>query len=128
MGQRLLYPPNVSGWRPNGYWVNASAMEGRARLVQHFAWTSSRTYWQSGGTGVISLARGQLTNQQVTARVGGLPVLSNEDFVRLLEEYTGIELTAASRAEVVRYAESATVWERNDALVLILLAPEMHVA
>ena len=23
MGQRLLFPPNVSGWRPNGYWVNA---------------------------------------------------------------------------------------------------------
>jgi hypothetical protein len=103
-------------------------MEGRARLVQHFAWIASRTYWQSGGTGVISLARGQLTNQQVTARVGGVAALSNEDFIRLLEEYTAIELTATSRAEIIRYAESATVWERNGALVLLMLAPEMHVA
>jgi uncharacterized protein (DUF1800 family) len=128
MGQRLLYPPNVSGWRPNAYWVNASAMEGRARMVQQFAWTASRTYWQSGGTGVISLARGQLTNQQVTARNGSLPVLSNADFVRLLEEYTAVELSPSSRAEILRYADSASVWERNDALVLLLLAPEMHVA
>ncbi|MFP5489644.1 MAG: DUF1800 family protein [Acidimicrobiia bacterium] len=29
MGQRPLYPPNVSGWKHNGYWVNASAMAAR---------------------------------------------------------------------------------------------------
>jgi GH43 family beta-xylosidase len=48
--------------------------------------------------------------------------------VRLLEEYTAIELSPSSRAEILRYADSASVWERNDALVLLLLAPEMHVA
>ena len=128
MGQRPLYPPNVSGWRPNGYWVNASAMEGRARTAQSFAWAATRTYWQAGGGGLISLRNGSLTNIQVTARTAGLPTLSNAEYIGLLEEYMGIRLTDASRAEIVRYANGATVWERNDALILMMLAPEMHVA
>ena len=32
------------------------------------------------------------------------------------------------QSEIVRYANSATVWERNNALLLIMLAPEMHLA
>jgi uncharacterized protein (DUF1800 family) len=128
MGQRPLYPPNVSGWRPNGYWVNASAMEGRARTAQSFVWAATRTYWQTGGTGVISLRHGSLTNTRVTARTAGLPTLSNVEYVGLLEAYMGIRLSDTSRAEIVRYANGATVWERNDALMLMMLAPEMHVA
>lgn len=128
MGQRLLYPPNVSGWRPNGYWVNSSAMEGRGRAARHFAWTAMRTYWQTGGNGVISLAGGQLTNREVTANTGGVPTMPNGEFIRRLEDYTGIHLDDVSRTEILRYADGATVWERNDALVLLLLAPEMHVA
>ncbi|HSL74184.1 MAG TPA: DUF1800 family protein [Ilumatobacteraceae bacterium] len=128
MGQRLLYPPNVSGWRPNGYWVNASAMEGRARAAQHFFWNATRTYWQSGGAGVISLAHGQLTNQEVIANQAGVPTMSNATFIQRLEQYTGIRLADPSRAEILRYADGASVWERNDALLLVLLAPEMHVA
>jgi hypothetical protein len=31
-------------------------------------------------------------------------------------------------AEIVRYANGASVWERNNALLLVLLAPEMHLA
>lgn len=128
MGQRLLYPPNVSGWRTNGYWVNASAMEGRARTAQSFAWAATRTYWQAGGGGVISLGTGSLTNTQVTANSGGVPTLSNTDYVGLLEAYTGICLSDTSRAEVLRYANDATVWERNDAVLVMMLVPEMHLA
>jgi uncharacterized protein (DUF1800 family) len=128
MGQRLLYPPNVSGWRPNGYWVNPSAMEGRARAVRHFAWAAMSTYWQSDGNGVISLAEGELTKREVTANNRGVPTMSNAEFVQRLEDYTGVRLDDTSRAEILRYADGATVWERNDALVLLLLAPEMHVA
>ena len=128
MGQRPLYPPNVSGWRPNGYWVNASAMEGRARTAQSFVWAATRTYWQAGGGGVISLRHGSLTNTQVTARTAGVPTLSNAEYVGLLEEYMGLQLSETTRAEIVRYCDGATVWERNDAVMLIMLAPEMHVA
>jgi hypothetical protein len=128
MGQRPLYPPNVSGWRPNGYWVNASAMEGRARTAQSFAWAATRTYWQEGGGGVISLRHGSLTNTQVTARTAGVPTLSNAEYVGQLEQYMGLRLSETSRAEIIRYADGATVWERNDAVILMMIAPEMHVA
>jgi hypothetical protein len=37
-------------------------------------------------------------------------------------------LPASTVAEIVRYADGATVWERNNALLLVLLAPEMHLA
>jgi uncharacterized protein (DUF1800 family) len=130
MGQRLLYPPNVSGWRPNGYWVNASAMEGRARTAQSFFWASSRTYW-TGADGPITLAGGSIMRSEITARTpwpAQLPVLTNVDFVNRLLQLTRLQLPASSVAEIVRYADGATVWERNNALLLVLLAPEMHLA
>ena len=108
----------MSGWRPNGYWINASAMEGRARTAQSFNWAATRTYWNAGGTGLIDLRYGDLTNAQVTARTGSGPTLSNAAFIDLLETYMGIRLSAASKAELLRYANGASVWERNDALLL----------
>jgi uncharacterized protein (DUF1800 family) len=130
MGQRLLYPPNVSGWRPNGYWVNASAMEGRARTAQSLAWTSSRTYWQ-GDDGPITLAGGSIMRSEITARTPWpeqLPVLSSADLVARLLDLMQLRLPSTTVAEIVRYADGATVWERNNAIVLLMLAPEMHLA
>jgi hypothetical protein len=39
-----------------------------------------------------------------------------------------VQLSPAATAEIVRYADGATVWERNNALLLIMLAPEMQMA
>ena len=58
MGQEPLQPPNVSGWRINGYYVNASAMEARARTCQGFAWHASREYWRATAPDTCSCARG----------------------------------------------------------------------
>jgi hypothetical protein len=130
MGQRLLYPPNVSGWRPNGYWVNASAMEGRARTAQHMTWAVSKNYWK-GTDGPITLAGGSIMRSEVTARTpwpDQQPVLSNAAFVARLLELMRVQLSPAATAEIIRYADGATVWERNSALVLIMLAPELQMA
>jgi uncharacterized protein (DUF1800 family) len=130
MGQQLLYPPNVSGWRPNGYWVNASAMEGRARTAQQMNWAAARNYW-SGDDGPITLAGGSIMRSEITARTpwpDSQPVLSNAALVARLQELMRVQLSAAATAEIVRYADGATVWERNNALVLIMLAPEMQMA
>jgi uncharacterized protein (DUF1800 family) len=126
MGQRPLFPPNVSGWKANGYWVNASAMEGRARTAQSFGWASSRTYWDDGG--VLSLAGGDITRAEITARTGSVPALSSADFIDRLLTLMQLDFTSTARSELLRYADSASVWERNDALLLIMLAPEMHLA
>lgn len=129
MGQRPLFPPNVSGWRSNGYWVNASAMEGRARTAQSFAWAASRTYWQSGGGGELQLGNGTISNAEITARTPtGAPALSNADYLDRLQTLMDLHLDGSSRNEIVRYADAATVWERNDALFLMMIAPEMHIA
>ncbi len=38
MGQAMFYPPNVSGWKINGYWVNASAAAARASFAGNLRW------------------------------------------------------------------------------------------
>jgi uncharacterized protein (DUF1800 family) len=38
MGQEVFWPPNVSGWRPNGYWVSASAAAAKLRLARFLTW------------------------------------------------------------------------------------------
>jgi hypothetical protein len=55
-------------------------------------------------------------------------VLSNADFVAKLVDLMRLQLSPAAEAEIVRYADGATVWERNNAIVLLMLAPEMHLA
>jgi hypothetical protein len=38
MGQELFDPPNVSGWRPNAYWVSPSAASAKLRLARYITW------------------------------------------------------------------------------------------
>jgi len=40
MGQAPFYPPNVSGWRVNDYWISTSAMAARAGFAQNCTWTT----------------------------------------------------------------------------------------
>ncbi len=59
MGQKLLEPPNVSGWRLNDYWVNTSAWTGRAEFASNARWvlTARGRY-----AAVKSLAAGAATD------------------------------------------------------------------
>ena len=38
MGQQLFEPPNVSGWRPNEYWVTTSRLWARANYAANIIW------------------------------------------------------------------------------------------
>lgn len=38
MGQEAYNPPNVSGWRPNGYWVSAAAASAKANFADWLSW------------------------------------------------------------------------------------------
>jgi len=55
-------------------------------------------------------------------------VLSGTDYVGQLLDLMRLEFSANTRTEFIRYADGASVWERNDALLLIMLAPEMNLA
>ena len=38
MGQALFEPPNVSGWRPNGYWLTTSRIWARVNWTRYIIW------------------------------------------------------------------------------------------
>ena len=42
MGMRLLYPPNVAGWKTNGYFISTSAMAGRGDFAQQVHWALNK--------------------------------------------------------------------------------------
>ncbi|MEL6891588.1 MAG: DUF1800 family protein [Actinomycetota bacterium] len=121
-GQRPLYPPNVSGWRPNGYWVNASAMEARNRMVQGVLWRVGDGTW-GGDNGYIDLPGGRITRAQMGE--DSVPA-----WVDRLIAATRLEVPASTRSTCINHLNDSGVhpWQRLDALMLILLAPEMHLA
>ncbi len=40
MGQQLFEPPNVSGWRPNDYWLTTSRLWARANWARNLVWVN----------------------------------------------------------------------------------------
>ena len=81
MGQRPFFPPNVAGWKTNVYWVNASAMEARARAIQQTYWDVTRTYWGSGDTGELRLAGGTIARRTVVEQRDGRRVWADAAFL-----------------------------------------------
>ena len=123
MGQRPLYPPNVSGWKHNGYWVNASAMARRTETARQFVWRSMTGYW--GGDGLVHLRRGTISRTEIEETT------YRDDPVGLLDRMLAlmdVRLSATSRQALVTLAEQSSRWERTDLLPLILIAPDFHVA
>jgi uncharacterized protein (DUF1800 family) len=41
MGQQLFEPPNVSGWRPNSYWLSTSRLWSRANWSRYLIWVDN---------------------------------------------------------------------------------------
>ena len=41
MGQQLFEPPNVSGWRPNEYWLTTSRVWARADWSRYIIWQNN---------------------------------------------------------------------------------------
>ena len=136
-GQRPLYPPDVSGWKPNGYWVNASALGARQQLAQ---WcvarlTGAGSTW-SGSSGYIDLPFGRLTRQWVEdAR------RSNAEVVDRILNFSGLvdragrngadaPISADTRRRIIAHLDDRRVERsmRLDALLLALTAPSAHVA
>ena len=122
MGQRPLFPPNVSGWKHNGYWVNASAMSKRTDTARSFAWRSMTGYWS--GDGLIHLGRGTISRTELQDDYADQPVALLDRFTELM----GITLSASSHQALADMSQQMSRWERSDLLSMILLAPDFHVA
>jgi uncharacterized protein (DUF1800 family) len=128
-GQEILRPPNVSGWKINGYYVNASAMESRARIAQGFAWHAHVNYWDEGG--YLQFRNGRLTREELTDSDGWptyVPTMSSEDVIDNMASGMEVSLSEASRQQLIEHLDAGSRYERADALFLTLLAPELHTA
>ena len=122
MGQRPLYPPNVSGWKHNGYWVNASAMAKRTDTARTFAWRSMTGYWN--GDGLIHLGGGTISRTDIETYYLDRHVELLDEFLDLMS----VGLTPASHAALAAHSTESARWERSDLLSLILMSPDLHVA
>jgi uncharacterized protein (DUF1800 family) len=143
-GQELLYPPNVSGWKPNGFWINASAFEGRNRLAQACTWPLFETYWahpwQERHRNYFELQNGQRIHQHEVVGGAGLPAphdiapLPNDVLVDRILDFMGLTVRPETRAALIDFCESHTsgsdpnYYERRQLPLLIMLAPDLHVS
>jgi uncharacterized protein (DUF1800 family) len=122
MGQRPLFPPNVSGWKHNGYFVNTSAMTARTNVARHFMWRTMTGYWD--GDGLIRLGRGTISRNEIENTYREQPDALVDRVLSLM----GITATTESKNALYTYARNSEWWERNELIVLALLMPEMNVA
>lgn len=122
MGQEPFNPPNVSGWRPNGYWLSTAAASARLSFARNVMWRalSAEHGWNFPVTGEV-----------VRAKDGAGYRYSNEQLVTMVLEAFGIFApSAATRATLVEYvAANRTAWYcANNLFMGALACPEMHLA
>jgi uncharacterized protein (DUF1800 family) len=111
MGQQPFYPPNVSGWRQNGYWVSASAQWAKADYAGYLRWKAN------DGKTVLT----------------GTQSLSPTDAVRRALAQFGVDAPSASTVTAMeswlRQERTTTRWaERPNLIMLALLSPEAQLA
>ncbi|MEI7991710.1 MAG: DUF1800 family protein, partial [Actinomycetota bacterium] len=121
MGQRPLYPPNVSGWRTNGYWLNAAAMTARATLAGKMYSLVKSTYATEN---LMRLPGGTITRQEIEVTYQ----YRQAELVQRLCDLMRVRLCAESMSALVAFTNSAPLYQRPDLVKLILLTPDMHIA
>ena len=124
MGQAMFYPPNVSGWKINGYWVNASAVAARASFAGNLRWRL-----QTGRSPATSL-----TLRGGTWTWADLDLMDATSFIDTFAAAFDLQLSAATRNALVAWAHTEKTnwgqrWSRSsNGLLLTMIAPEMNVA
>ena len=115
-GQQMFNPPNVSGWRPNAYWLHTSGMSGRANIAQYAVWSLTQTGRPFDNDAVIS---GKSTSAAV-------------DFVA---NFFGLSLSTVTRNAIIathqadRDSHAWWSWYTvGNLLMMVLMSPEMHMA
>ena len=113
-GQQIYQPPNVAGWKPNAYWLNTSALAGRADFARSLGWWLRDAGRPFAGN-VISSKTVANAVDYVASFFGIAP----------LSTVTRNALIAAHQAE----RSSSTPWAApTNLLVMTMLAPEFHMA
>lgn len=110
MGQVVFDPPNVSGWRSNGYWLTTSALSGRAAVARRVG-----SLWANDNFALVvnQSADGAVNS---VAQMFGVYPLSIQSYAPIL---------AAHQAE--RAASNNAKTTAANLLVLVMLTGEMNV-
>ncbi len=124
MGQRPLFPPDVSGWKNNANWINASAFGRRASAARHVSYFLLGTFW--GGDGLIRLPAATITFGEIQASAASAGARRN--IVTRFADGMQVTLGPASRAALDEFASNASWLELTDLVLLILITPEMNLA
>ncbi|MEM7340728.1 MAG: DUF1800 domain-containing protein [Actinomycetota bacterium] len=110
MGQQPFYPPNVSGWKQNEYWVNSAATWAKARFASYVRW--------------------KLFHNDELANSNDLSPHAAVDAA--LTRFNLIDPSASTRNALIEYVvheRAHTRWgERAGLLMLPMLTPEIQVA
>jgi uncharacterized protein (DUF1800 family) len=124
MGQALFHPPNVSGWKINGYWVNTAALASRAAFADRIRWLLLAG--RSTG-GPLALRAGTWTYADLDGRTGASLVdLFASAFDLPISTSTRDALIAWTAGEVRTWG--IDWWRTPNALLLTMVAPEVGVA
>jgi uncharacterized protein (DUF1800 family) len=113
MGQQLFEPPNVSGWRPNDYWLTTSRLWSRANWSRYIIWQDNV---QNTLSGITSMT----VHDAVQAGFDLFGIDSPSDHTRMkLEAWLTLQ-----RADTHAW----TNWTFINLLTLVMLCPEMNLA
>jgi uncharacterized protein (DUF1800 family) len=107
-GQQIYQPPNVAGWKPNAYWLNTSAVAGRADFAQSVTWQLR--------------ANGGFDNLYPMTAANAVDYVAN---------FFGIfPLTTTTRAALInaRQSETNKWWAATNLLTMMMLTPEFNMA
>jgi uncharacterized protein (DUF1800 family) len=126
MGQALLYPPNVAGWKHNGYYVSASAFGARVQAARQMMWRALAGYWDEGG--MMRLAGGTLSRAEITAHGSNDSGAARRATIDQIVALMRIEVGDTTRAALHQFADRTNKWELPQVVALIFMCPEMQVA
>jgi uncharacterized protein (DUF1800 family) len=113
MGQALFEPPNVSGWRPNEYWLTTSRLWSRANWARYIIWRND-----------IQNTLSAITTKTV------------HDAVQYGFDYFGIDSPSAhTRSKLEAWltkqradTQAWTNWTFINLLTLMMLSPDFNLA
>jgi len=120
MGQVPFNPPNVAGWKANGYWVNTSTIGERGDFAKDVA---NRLRAAPDPYAYIAAKSGKVYTTTVDVAVDTIANL-----------FAIAPLTAQTRNAIIGYLNAERApggnnwWQVTNLLTMGLLAPEMHVA
>ncbi|MEP7202896.1 MAG: DUF1800 domain-containing protein [Ilumatobacteraceae bacterium] len=107
-GQQIYQPPNVAGWKPNAYWLNTSALAGRADFARSVTWQLR--------------ANGGFNNLYAMTAANAVDYVAQFFGIHPLSTVTRNALIAARTAETNQW------WAATNLLTMTMLTPEFHMA